>query len=289
MAIERLTPGIDLTAQQLEAALERDEFELYYQPLINLMDASICGVEALIRWNHPKLGQVMPAQFIPFAEESGMIVALGTWALRQACTEMRLLRPEHQEVLLSVNVSARQLDEPDFVRGLADILEATGVPARLLQLEITESIFLRDAMRVGALFQAIRALGVKIAFDDFGTGYSSLSYLAKYPVDLLKVDQSFVQRMNDGHASKEIVQLIVRLAQVIGLNVSAEGVEDPEQAAALLGLGCTVAQGYLYSRPVPLHMMVAMLEVSAACCVRKSVRPKPQGAWATGARRFAVL
>jgi len=272
MAIEVLTPGIDFTSQQLEAAIERDEFELYYHPLINLADASICGVEALIRWNHPRLGQLMPAQFIPLAEESGLIVRIGEWVLRQACTELRLMRPEHQDLLLSVNVSARQLDEPDYIRGLAEILEETGVPARLLQLEITESIFLRDAMRVGALFQAIRALGVKIAFDDFGTGYSSLSYVEKYPVDLLKVDQSFVRRMNDGEVSKEIVQLIVRLARAVGIDVSAEGVESPDQATALLGLGCRVAQGYLYSRPVPLHRMVAMLEVAAAGGQRKSAR-----------------
>lgn len=241
-----------------------DEFELYYQPLINTSNASIHGVEALIRWNHPRSGLLRPGDFIPLAEESGLIVELGAWVLARACHDFHLFEPFNDNLLLSVNVSSRQLDEPSFISELADVLEQSGMPAHLLQLEITESIFLRDSMRVGALFQSIRALGVKIAFDDFGTGYSSLSYLERYPVDMLKVDQYFVQRMSEGHVSTEIVQLIVHLARTVGIGVVAEGVERHEQAAALSSLGCHIAQGFLYSEPIPLRAITAMLEVSLA-------------------------
>jgi EAL domain-containing protein (putative c-di-GMP-specific phosphodiesterase class I) len=249
------------SAQQLQAALDHDQFELYYQPLIDMRDRSIHGVEALLRWRHPERGLLNPADFIPLAEETGLIVAIGLWALRRACSDhRRMQRATRRDLLLSVNVSSRQLDEPAFISGLADIVRQTGIAPRLLQLEITESIFLRDSMRIGALFQAIRALGVKIAFDDFGTGYSSLNYLAAYPVDLVKIDQHFVKRMSKSYVHAEIVQLIVHLAQNIGMNVSAEGVENLDQAEALSQLGCNIAQGYLYSPPLPLTSLTAMLE-----------------------------
>jgi len=165
-------------------------------------------------------------------------------------------------LLLSVNISSLQLDEPAFISGLSDILRETRINPGLLQLEITESIFLRDSMRVGALFQAIRALGVKIAFDDFGTGYSSLSYLAAYPADVVKIDRYFVQRMSKSYVHTEIVQLIIHLAQTIGMNVSAEGVESSDQAAALSQLGCNIAQGFLYSPALPISSITSMLEQS---------------------------
>lgn len=254
--LENLNP-----AQQLQAALDHDEFELYYQPLIDVRDRSMHGVEALIRWRHPERGLLNPAEFIPLAEETGLIVPIGLWALRRACTDhRRLQRASRNALLLSVNVSSRQLDESAFISDLSDILRQTGIAPRSLQLEITESIFLRDSMRIGALFQAIRALGVKIAFDDFGTGYSSLNYLAAYPVDLVKIDQHFVQRMSKSFVNTEIVQLIVHLAGTIGMNVSAEGVEDQDQADALSRLGCNIAQGFLYSQPLPLSALTAMLE-----------------------------
>ena len=261
MAINSAQLDAFTPTQQLEAAIDRGEFELYYQPLIDVRDHSMHGVEALIRWNHPDLGQLNPADFIPLAEESGLIVDIGSWVLRQACTDhRRLQRISPRDLLLSVNVSTRQLEEPAFISDLADIIRQTGIAAHLLQLEITESIFLKDPIRIGALFHAIRALGVKIAFDDFGTGYSSLNYLAKYPVDLVKVDQYFVQRMSKSYVHTEIVQLIVHLAQSIGLSVSAEGVENHEQADALSRLGCNIAQGFLYSPPLSLTSLTAMLE-----------------------------
>jgi EAL domain-containing protein (putative c-di-GMP-specific phosphodiesterase class I) len=260
MALDRAVPNAVTPAQQLQSALDHDEFELYYQPLIDNRDQSMHGVEALIRWHHPERGLLNPAEFIPLAEETGLIVAIGLWALRRACSDHRRLQQfSRGGVLLSVNVSTRQLDEPAFISDLADIIRQTGIAPRLLQLEITESIFLKDSLRIGALFQAIRALGVKIAFDDFGTGYSSLNYLAAYPVDLVKIDQYFVQRMSKSYVHTEIVQLIVHLAQNIGMNVSAEGVEDQGQAEALSHLGCNIAQGFLYSRPLPLTSLTAML------------------------------
>jgi EAL domain-containing protein (putative c-di-GMP-specific phosphodiesterase class I) len=250
-----------LTTMQLERALVRDEFELHYQPLIDTRDHSMHGVEALVRWRHPERGLLSPTDFIPLAEETGNIVAIGSWVLRQACIDHRRLQQfSRRDLMLSVNVSSLQLDDPAFVSGLADIIRETGIAPRLLQLEITEGIFLRDSMRIGALFQAIRALGVKIAFDDFGTGYSSLNYLATYPVDLVKIDRHFVQRMSKSYVHTEIVHLIVNLAQTIGMTVSAEGVEDRSQAETLSRLGCNIAQGYLYSPPLPLASLTAMIE-----------------------------
>jgi EAL domain-containing protein (putative c-di-GMP-specific phosphodiesterase class I) len=249
-----------LSARQIASAIEHDEFELYYQPLVDMSDASLFGIEALIRWNHPQRGVLSPAEFIPLAEESGLIVPIGAWALRQACTDYRQLQPTGDNLLLSVNVSSRQLDEPNFLTELADILRQTRMPAHLLQLEITEGIFLRDSLRVGALFNAMRALGIKIAFDDFGTGYSSLSYIERFPVDTLKVDQSFVEHIGDRHVSNEIVHLIIHLATTVGMSVTAEGVESPEQAAALMDIGCNIAQGFLYSHPLPLNSIMKLLQ-----------------------------
>jgi PAS domain S-box-containing protein len=249
------------TKLQLKTAVENHEFELYYQPLIDTRDTSICGMEALIRWNHPVRGLLNPGEFIQLAEESGLIVAIGSWVLHQACSDFRLLQgSSSRDLCLSVNVSSRQLDEVSFLIDLSCALEEGGIPPHLLQLEITESIFLKDAVRIGALFQDIRSLGVKIAFDDFGTGYSSLSYLERYPIDTLKIDQSFVQRMRKGSVNGDIVQMIIRLAHAIGMRVSAEGLENSEQAVSLLEYGCTLAQGYLYSRPLSRNAAAAMLK-----------------------------
>jgi EAL domain-containing protein (putative c-di-GMP-specific phosphodiesterase class I) len=265
-----------LTTMQLELALVRDEFELYYQPLIDTRDHSVHGVEALVRWHHPERGLVGPMDFIPLAEETGNIVAIGSWVLRRACTDHRRLQAfSRRELLLSVNVSTLQLDEPAFLSDLADIIHETGIAPHVLQLEITESVFLGDSLRIGALFHAIRALGVRIAFDDFGTGYSSLNYLATYPVDVVKIDRHFVQRMSKSYVHTEIVQLIIHLAVTIGMSVSAEGVEDQDQAEALSRLGCNVAQGYLYSPPLPLNSLFAMLEQRAPQPVPRRPRSVP--------------
>lgn len=245
---------------QLKAAVENHEFELSYQPLVNTRDRSICGVEALIRWNHPLHGPLAPDAFIPLAEETGLIVPIGRWALHQACLDFRILqRASEQPLCLSVNVSSRQLDEASFVNDLACALRESCIAPHRLQLEITESIFLKETERVRNLFEEIRALGVKIAFDDFGTGYSSLSYLDKFPIDTLKIDQSFVQHMIDNSVNADIVKMVIRLAYAAGIKVTAEGVETVEQAALLEEYGCTLAQGFLYSRPLSLQAMTKVL------------------------------
>lgn len=246
---------------QLGSAVEREEFRLSYQPIVDLQDRSIRGVEALIRWHHPERGMLSPGEFISQAEETGEIVQIGAWVLQQACKDFRrMLESSRTPLHLNVNVSSRQLDEPTFLGQLMQIIEESEITPDLLQLEITESVFLKNADQTGILFREIRKLGVKIAFDDFGTGYSSLSYVDKYPIDILKIDQSFVQRMCGSTVNANIVQMVIRLAQAAGMSVSAEGVETEEQAIVLQQYGCHLAQGYLYSRPQPLDRIVTMLK-----------------------------
>ena len=264
MALDKSLLDALSMSEQLESAIEHDEFELYYQPLMDVRDGSTYGVEALIRWNHPERGLLEPAEFIPLAEATGLIVPIGSWVLRQACRDFQLMGSLNLSLFLSVNVSSLQLDQPEFLSELVDVLDETGMPPRLLQLEITEGVVLGDSLRIGALFQAIRALGVRIAFDDFGTGFSSLSYLGQYPADVVKIDQSFVRAIGKGGANADILGMIVRLAHAIGMSVSAEGVENREQAEVLSGFGCNIAQGYLYSRPVCLSAMTALLDSSPA-------------------------
>ena len=248
-------------SEQLESAIEHEEFELYYQPLIDVRDGSMYGVEALIRWNHPERGLLQPAEFVPVAEATGLIVPIGSWVLRQACSDFRLMGSSNCDLLLGVNVSSLQLDEPEFHIGTRryspgnrnGFLISCSWRSRKGDLS-------RGPDARWALFQTLRALGVKIAFDDFGTGFSSLSYLEKYPADVVKIDQSFVQRIGKGLVSSDILGMIVRLAHAIGMSVSAEGVESLEQAAVLSGFGCNIAQGYLYSRPIRLSAIMAILE-----------------------------
>lgn len=266
--------------KELKAAVDRCEFELYYQPLVRMRDRSVYGMEALIRWNHPKRGLVGPGAFIQLAEETGYICAIGSWVLKQACIDyQRLQESSRDPLLLSLNVSSRQLDEPGFLAFVKSVLEETKMEPRCLQLEITESVFLNDAIRIGTLFRDLRALGLRIAFDDFGTGYSSLSYLERYPIDTLKIDQSFVQGMVRSSVNLDIVRVMIEIARVTGMQVSAEGVEEPEHARVLLELGCSVCQGYLYSRPLP---MAAMLDV-----LRYGLKMKTEHLAAT--RTFAAI
>jgi diguanylate cyclase (GGDEF)-like protein len=248
---------------ELATAIARNEFVLFYQPLVNLRDGSPYGVEALIRWMHPDKGLISPGLFIPLADQTGRIVDIGSWVLRQACMEYSRLRDAAaKHLLLSLNVSTRQLELPSFLAELKGVLEETKMPPRRLQLEITESSMLGDPTRTGMLFEEIRRLGVKIAFDDFGTGYSSLSYLQRYPIDTLKIDQSFVRALKDGPVNLDIVGLILNLARVTGMGVCAEGIETKEEAAKLLSIGCTAAQGYLYSRPMAFDKCLEYLSQS---------------------------
>ena len=244
----------------LAGALERQEFSLHYQPQVNLQDGSVTGFEALLRWQHPHLGWVSPAEFIPLAEASGQIVKIGAWVLREAATQAaRWLEQGLPGVRMAVNVSVRQLEERGLAALLKSILETTGLPPQLIELEITESLALHDLSGCLAQLQACKDLGVKLSMDDFGTGYSSLAYLRHYPVDTLKIDQSFVRNAVFDRADLGVVRAIIAMASSFGLSVIAEGIETREQLALLRSLGCDLGQGYHFSRPQPPAQVVECL------------------------------
>jgi len=237
---------------QLRLALGNQEFSLHYQPRLNARTRRIQGAEALLRWNNPLLGQVSPAQFIPLAEETGLIKPIGLWVLRESCAQW--MRFEAQGLAkgleLSVNLSVAQLSDPELVAQLHDVLQETGMPAEQLELELTESHLMDNAVAAQAQVAAIKALGIQVAIDDFGTGYSSLAYLKRFAIDKLKVDQSFVQGMLDDGADAAIVHAVIALGHTLGLKVVAEGVENMPTAQTLTALGCDELQGYCFSRPL---------------------------------------
>lgn len=237
----------------LRRALDRGEFEAYYQPIVRAKDRRLIGFEALVRWNHPRRGLIPPAEFITLAEDSGMIIPLGRWILREACEQMlRWQRafPRRPALTVSVNLSSRQLLSPELVSDVRRILRETGLSPRHLRLEITESAMMEDAERAIELLATLKRTRLKLMLDDFGTGYSSLSYLHRLPIDALKVDRSFVMHMHERDDDKGFVETIVGLAQKLGREVVCEGVELPEQEALLREMGVQFVQGYLYSRPV---------------------------------------
>jgi len=235
----------------LRRALERNEFLLHYQPQVDLASGALLGAEALIRWRHPQYGLVSPAQFIPLAEQSGQIVQVGEWVLRAACEQaMAFSAAGMPPLVMSVNLSARQMRDDNLIRLIRRTLEETGLPATRLELEITESMVMSDINRSVEILKAIRALGVRIAMDDFGTGYSSLSYLKRFPIDRLKIDQSFVRDVTTDASDAALTRTIITLAHNLGIRVLAEGVETGEQRAFLIEAGCDEAQGYFYGKPV---------------------------------------
>jgi diguanylate cyclase (GGDEF)-like protein len=235
----------------LATALEHDEFSLVYQPLIDLFNGSVVGCEALLRWHHPDLGMVPPDVFIPLAEETSLIVALGEWVLRGALNDLDAVR-SIPGFKVSVNLSPQQLLDPGRVGTVADALRISGWPADRLVIEITETVVITDLARSTARLSELRDLGVKIAIDDFGTGYSSLSYLRELPNDIVKIDRVFIASLAEDPRSATLLQAIITMAQGLGLSVIAEGVEDQPQADALRSLNCRVAQGYLFARPMPI-------------------------------------
>jgi diguanylate cyclase (GGDEF)-like protein len=234
----------------LRHGLERREFELHYQPIACIGDGRLCGFEALIRWQHPERGLVLPGLFIPSAEETGLVVPLGAWAIEAACRQAVLWEPLLPPSLaISVNLSARQLAQPDLFVQVREILARTGAPASRLKLEITESVLMADAPAAQeVLLQFQRDLGVSTMIDDFGTGYSSLAYLHQFPIDTLKIDRSFVAHLGNGE--DEIVRAIVNLGKSLGMRVLGEGVETQAQLDTLGRLGCDFAQGYLLAPPL---------------------------------------
>ncbi|MDZ7938737.1 MAG: EAL domain-containing protein [Rhodoferax sp.] len=246
--------------KSLRAALQAKEFVLHYQPLV-IGAGQLTGAEALIRWQHPQRGMVSPAEFIPMAEETGLIVPLGLWVLEAACFQLAewSIRPERAHLTIAVNVSAQQFRHPQFVEQVLDILKRTGANARRLKLELTESLLVSDVEGTIEKMFALKAKGVGFSLDDFGTGYSSLSYLKRLPLDQLKIDQSFVRDVLVDPNDATIAKTIVTLAQSLGLAVIAEGVETQEQKDFLASHGCHAYQGYLFSKPLP----IAQFEVFA--------------------------
>ncbi|HCN88346.1 MAG TPA: PAS domain S-box protein [Oxalobacteraceae bacterium] len=235
----------------LRHALERDEFVVHYQPQVDLSSGRIVGMEALIRWNHPVHGQIAPARFIGLAEEMGLIIPIGAWVMRTACIQTKSWQQAGLgDLRVAVNLSPRQFTQKAFVQSIAEVLQATGLEARFLDLELTESMVMHDVDNAIAILRNLKALGVHISIDDFGTGYSSLSYLRRFPIDVLKIDQSFVNDLTVDPDDAAIVVSIISLAHSLRLQVIAEGVETAEQLAFLRARGCDQVQGYYFSRPL---------------------------------------
>src|ERR1051326_3055934 len=256
-AMERLELEMDL-----RHAVEHQEFELHYQPKVELKDGAVAGMEALVRWNHPRRGLLQPAEFIPIAEETGLIVPLGVWVLEKACDQLEVWQkafPRTPALTMSVNVSSRQFREPGFSGHVRRVLHATGIDPNTLKLELTETALLDDVMETSRIMHELKDLGVGLKIDDFGTGYSSLSNLVRLPLDTLKIDSSFVADLGEGRDGSEIVKTVIRLAAGLHLNVIAEGVETQEQADLLRAMGCHQAQGFYFFRPVAAAAMEKVL------------------------------
>lgn len=254
-SLDRLSLG-----SQLRRAVERDELRLFYQPQVNVRSGRIVGAEALMRWQHPTLGLVSPARFIPIAEETGLIVALGDWALRTACRQCgEWQRAGFGPLQVSVNASSRQFRLGALVATVREVIQEGGFDPRYLMLELTEGAIMENPEETSAMLRAIKEMGPRISIDDFGTGYSSLSYLKRFPLDELKVDRSFINGVPTDTADAAITTAIVRLAQGLGLRVVAEGVETAEQLAFLRELGCDEYQGFLRSRPIPAEQWPELL------------------------------
>jgi EAL domain-containing protein (putative c-di-GMP-specific phosphodiesterase class I) len=232
----------------LRRALANGEFELYYQPVINLKTGRVAGFEALVRWHHPENGMIPPLEFIPLAEEIGLIVPLGEWVLRQACTEAASWS---DEVMIAVNVSPAQFKSRNLVRAVAAALEGSGLLASRLELEITESVLAQNSEMALATLHQLQDLGLTIAMDDFGTGHSSLSYLLSFPFAKIKIDQSFVRDLSSKQYGLAIIRAVVGLSRSLGIATTAEGVETVEQLERMKIEGCTEVQGYFFSPPRP--------------------------------------
>lgn len=247
---------------KLRRALERDEFEVYYQAKKDFTSGEVVGMEALVRWNHPELGIVSPAEFIPLAEESGLIIPLGEWILRTACQQTKILQEEDLNLRVSVNLSTRQFQEGCLAKKIIKIVEETGINPQNLELEVTESALMHNAESAVSILNEIRNAGVKISIDDFGTGYSSLGYLKRLPIDVLKIDRSFVQDITNDPTDASLVMAIISLAHSLRLKIVAEGVETAEQLKLLHLLRCDEWQGFLFSKPITFEKFRELIKVS---------------------------
>ena len=249
----------------LRQAIEQKEFCVYYQPIVSLQTGRLAGFEALVRWNHPSRGLVSPGDFIPVAEETGLIVPIGQWVLNEACAQVRrwqLDSPSHRSLSLSVNLSARQVAQPNLLDRIKEAIEHSKLNPHCLKLEITESVVMENAEAAAQMFKQLRSLGVQLSIDDFGTGYSSLSYLHRFPLNYLKIDRSFVSRLTTEN-DNAIVRTISTLARNLGMEVIAEGIETEEQYKELKILGCEYGQGFLFSRPVNHEGVIHLLAQDA--------------------------
>jgi EAL domain-containing protein (putative c-di-GMP-specific phosphodiesterase class I) len=250
-----------LLENDLRRALDHQELQLFYQPQVNY-EGRVIGAEILLRWKHPQRDFISPQDFIPMAEETGLILPIGKWVLRSACEQIE--RWSHHEMTnklrISVNVSSLQFRQEYFVEEVCEILKETGIDPRLLKLELTESMVLHDVENIIDKMRALKKLHVTFSMDDFGTGYSSLTYLTRLPLDELKIDKSFVSNLPSNHNDSVIAQTIITMGQSLGLTVVAEGVETEEQRTFLYEQGCHVYQGYLFSQPVPIEEFMTFLQ-----------------------------
>jgi EAL domain-containing protein (putative c-di-GMP-specific phosphodiesterase class I) len=260
MALERIELESDL-----RRAIDQEQLTLHYQPIVILETGAITGVEALVRWQHPTRGLLPPAQFIGLAEETGLILPLGTWVLRAAChqaAQWRQRRGPAAPLAITVNVSGRQLQSPLFIDDVRSILAETGLEAHALILELTESVLTDQTDTVLGTLRALKSVGVRLAIDDFGTGYSSLSYLQRFPIDILKIAKPFVDEVTEGANGtngRALAQAVITLGATLAVRTIAEGIEMPQQLARLQELGCDLGQGFHFSRPLPPAELEAML------------------------------
>lgn len=268
MASERLAM---ITA--LRHAAQRREFVVHYQPQLDPRTRHVCGVEALVRWNHPTKGLVLPTQFISLLEETGLIISVGEWILHTACTQLRSLADEGLLLKMNVNVSMRQFQQADFVRRVANIIEETGADPKQLQLEVTESVLVDNVHTTTAKLSALCAIGIQTSIDDFGTGYCSLSYLKQFPLHGIKIDRTFIKDIETGSNDAAIANAIIALGHSLNMEVVAEGVETENQLAFLKGQGCDIVQGFYYSEPLPGDLLPGWLRTNSQPIVRLVPRP----------------
>jgi EAL domain-containing protein (putative c-di-GMP-specific phosphodiesterase class I) len=248
----------------LRRALEKNEFQLYYQAKRDIRSGQITGMEALLRWQHPDLGTVTPMQFIPVAEETGLIVPIGKWVLKTACLQ-NMAWQEHggRPLNIAVNLTARQFFDDNLQRDLAKILAETRMDASLLELEITESLLMRDVDKTLRILTELKNMGIRIAIDDFGTGYSSLSTLKKFPVDTIKIDRSFIREITSAGDDKQLTEAIIGVGRTLSMTVVAQGVETKEQADFLRHKACDEFQGFYFNKPIPADQITELLRIQS--------------------------
>jgi EAL domain-containing protein (putative c-di-GMP-specific phosphodiesterase class I) len=246
-------------SNSLGSAITNDELSVYYQPIVDLRDGLTVGVEALVRWNHPIRGMISPGQFVPIAERNGLIAPLGRWVLEQATAQVAAWRRRGHNIYASVNVSAVQLQADDIVNEILGVVDTAGLDRDAIVLELTESALINDFNLATQRIDALREAGLRVAIDDFGTGYATLTYADRFAADILKIDQSFVSRLED-HDESPIVSTVLSIADSMGADTVAEGIEVPDQHTRLLAMGCSLGQGYYFTRPAPAAVISQQLE-----------------------------